>query len=70
MRAAEFLQGWLLEYALSVDNVFVFLVVFRYFRVPQEHLHRVLFWGIIGRGHLAWRLHRAPARSSSSASTG
>ena len=48
VRAAEFLQGWLLEYALSVDNVFVFLVVFRYFRVPQEHLHRVLFWGIIG----------------------
>jgi tellurite resistance protein TerC len=48
IRAAEFLQGWLLEYALSVDNVFVFLVVFRYFRVPQEHLHRVLFWGIIG----------------------
>ena len=47
-RAAEFLQGYLLEYALSVDNVFVFLVVFRYFRVPQEHLHRVLFWGIIG----------------------
>ena len=48
VRAAEFLQGWLLEYALSVDNVFVFLIVFRYFRVPQEHLHRVLFWGIIG----------------------
>ncbi len=48
VRAAEFLQGWLLEYALSVDNVFVFLVVFRYFRVPKEHLHRVLFWGIIG----------------------
>jgi tellurite resistance protein TerC len=48
IRAAEFLQGYLLEYALSVDNVFVFLVVFRYFRVPPEHLHRVLFWGIIG----------------------
>jgi len=48
VRATEFLQGWLLEYALSVDNVFVFLVVFRYFHVPQQHLHRVLFWGIIG----------------------
>jgi tellurite resistance protein TerC len=48
VRAGEFLQGWLLEYALSVDNVFVFLVIFRYFRVAQEHLHRVLFWGIIG----------------------
>jgi tellurite resistance protein TerC len=48
IKAAEFLQGWLLEYALSIDNVFVFLVVFRYFRVPQEQLHRVLFWGILG----------------------
>ena len=47
-KAAEFLQGWLLEYALSVDNVFVFLIVFRYFKVPPEQLHRVLFWGIIG----------------------
>jgi tellurite resistance protein TerC len=48
IKAAEFLQGWLLEYALSIDNVFVFLVVFRYFRVPQDQLHRVLFWGILG----------------------
>jgi tellurite resistance protein TerC len=47
-KAAEFLQGWLLEYALSIDNIFVFLVVFRYFRVPAEQLHRVLFWGILG----------------------
>ena len=48
VKAAEFLQGYLLEYALSIDNVFVFLIVFRYFKVPQEQLHRVLFWGIIG----------------------
>ncbi|HEY0714688.1 MAG TPA: TerC family protein [Polyangia bacterium] len=48
VKAAEFLQGWLLEYALSVDNIFVFLVVFRYFRVPADQLHRVLFWGILG----------------------
>jgi tellurite resistance protein TerC len=48
VKAAEFLQGWLLEYALSIDNVFVFLIVFRYFKVPQAQLHRVLFWGIIG----------------------
>jgi tellurite resistance protein TerC len=47
-KAFEFLQGWLLEWALSVDNVFVFLIIFRYFKVPTEHLHRVLFWGIIG----------------------
>lgn len=48
VKAFEFLQGWLLEYALSIDNVFVFLVVFRYFRVPGDQLHRVLFWGILG----------------------
>jgi tellurite resistance protein TerC len=48
VKAAEFTQGWLLEYALSVDNIFVFLIVFRYFRVPAEQLHRVLFWGILG----------------------
>ncbi len=48
VKAAEFLQGWLLEYALSIDNIFVFLVVFRYFRVPPDQLHRVLFWGILG----------------------
>lgn len=47
-KALEFFQGYLLELALSVDNVFVFLVVFSYFRVADEHRHRVLFWGIIG----------------------
>jgi tellurite resistance protein TerC len=43
-----FLAGYLIEKALSVDNIFVFLVVFGYFRVPEEYQHRVLFWGIIG----------------------
>jgi tellurite resistance protein TerC len=47
-RAAEFLTGYLVEYALSVDNIFVFLVIFSYFRVAAEHRHKVLFWGIIG----------------------
>ncbi len=47
-KAMEFFQGWLLEYALSIDNVFVFLLVFRYFKISAEHQHRVLFWGIIG----------------------
>jgi tellurite resistance protein TerC len=47
-KGLQFLQGWLLELALSVDNVFVFLVIFSYFRVSPEHQHRVLFWGIIG----------------------
>ncbi|MFO0833095.1 MAG: TerC/Alx family metal homeostasis membrane protein [Phycisphaerales bacterium] len=45
--ASIFLQGWLLEYALSVDNLFVFAVIFQHFRVPAEHQHRVLGWGII-----------------------
>jgi tellurite resistance protein TerC len=47
-KALEFLQGWLLEWSLSIDNVFVFMVLFRYFRVKGEYMHRVLFWGIIG----------------------
>ena len=46
--ALEFTTGYLIEYALSVDNLFVFLVVFGYFRVPPEFQHRVLFWGILG----------------------
>lgn len=46
--ALEFLTGYLVEYALSIDNLFVFLVVFSYFRVPLELRHRVLFWGILG----------------------
>jgi tellurite resistance protein TerC len=44
----EFVTGYVIEYALSVDNLFVFLVIFTYFRVPSEHQHRVLFWGILG----------------------
>ena len=44
----EFATGYLIELSLSVDNLFVFLVIFRYFRVPAELQHRVLFWGILG----------------------
>lgn len=44
----EFLTGYLIEYALSVDNIFVFIVIFRYFAVPKQYQHRVLFWGILG----------------------
>ncbi len=44
----EFLTGYLVEWALSVDNVFVFAVVFGYFRVPLKYQYRVLFWGILG----------------------
>jgi len=47
-RALEFFQAWLIEKALSVDNLFVFLVAFSYFAVPAQLQHRVLFWGIVG----------------------
>jgi tellurite resistance protein TerC len=47
-RALEFFQAWLIEKALSVDNLFVFLAAFSYFAVPAELQHRVLFWGILG----------------------
>jgi tellurite resistance protein TerC len=46
--ALEFFTGYLIEKALSVDNLFVFLVIFSYFAVPPEFQHRVLFWGILG----------------------
>lgn len=44
----EFLSGYVLEKSLSVDNVFVFALLFAYFKVPQLYQHRVLFWGILG----------------------
>lgn len=44
----EFYAGYLVEQALSVDNLFVFILIFGYFRIPQELQHRVLFWGILG----------------------
>ena len=54
----EFVTGYLVEESLSVDNLFVFLLIFRYFRVPGEYQHKVLFWGILGalimRGVFIW----------------
>jgi tellurite resistance protein TerC len=47
-KALEFLTGYLIEKSLSVDNLFVFLLLFSYFRVPGENQHEVLFWGIVG----------------------
>jgi hypothetical protein len=47
-RGADVRHGYLVEQALSVDNLFVFLVLFAYFKVPDAQRHRVLFWGIIG----------------------
>ena len=47
-RALEFTTGYVIEKALSVDNIFVFVVIFSYFAVPNALQHRVLFWGILG----------------------
>jgi len=47
-KGVEFLTGYLIEYALSMDNIFVFVLIFSYFQVRPEHQHRVLFWGILG----------------------
>ncbi|MFY9979580.1 MAG: TerC/Alx family metal homeostasis membrane protein [Candidatus Sulfotelmatobacter sp.] len=46
--ALEFVTGYVLELSLSVDNLFLFLVIFRYFSVPEKYQHNVLFWGILG----------------------
>jgi tellurite resistance protein TerC len=46
--AIDFLNGYLIEWSLSMDNVFVFAVIFSYFRVPLKYQYRVLFWGILG----------------------
>jgi len=46
--AVEFTTGYIIELSLSVDNLFIFLLIFRYFRVPADYQHKVLFWGIVG----------------------
>src|SRR5690242_12016386 len=46
-KALEFLTGYLIEYSLSVDNIFVFVLIFSSFAVPPKYQHRVLFWGIL-----------------------
>jgi tellurite resistance protein TerC len=47
-QSLQFVTAYLIELSLSVDNLFVFLIIFRYFKVPDQHQHKVLFWGIIG----------------------
>jgi tellurite resistance protein TerC len=47
-KAVEFFTGYLIEKSLSVDNIFVIILIFSYFQVPQEYQHKVLFWGILG----------------------
>src|SRR6266852_3052059 len=63
-KALEFLTAYLVEKALSVDNLFVFAVIFRYFAVPAHLQHRVLYWGILGalvmRATLMIRAPRIP----------
>ncbi|MGH9500670.1 MAG: TerC family protein [Terriglobales bacterium] len=46
--AVEFTTGYVIELSLSVDNLFIFLLIFRYFKVPPDYQHKVLFWGIVG----------------------
>jgi tellurite resistance protein TerC len=46
--ALEFTTGYVIELSLSVDNLFVFIMIFKYFRVPLDYQHKVLFWGILG----------------------
>jgi tellurite resistance protein TerC len=47
-KALEFLTGYVIEYSLSVDNIFVFILIFSYFQVDPRYQHKVLFWGILG----------------------
>lgn len=47
-KAKEFLTGYLIELSLSIDNLFVFLLIFGFFKVPKKYQHRVLFWGVMG----------------------
>lgn len=47
-QALNFLTGYLIEESLSIDNLFVFIAVFKYFHTPREYQHKVLFWGILG----------------------
>lgn len=48
LKGTEFLTGYVIELSLSVDNLFVFLMIFSYFKVPSKYQHRVLFWGVLG----------------------
>ena len=56
-RALEFFMGYVVEWSLSMDNVFVFVVIFGYFGVPVGYQYRVLFWGIFGRDRDATGVH-------------
>jgi tellurite resistance protein TerC len=48
IKALEFLTGYVIEYSLSVDNIFVFILIFTFFTVKGQYQHKILFWGILG----------------------
>jgi tellurite resistance protein TerC len=48
IKALEFLTGYVIEYSLSVDNIFIFILIFTYFAVNPKYQHKILFWGILG----------------------
>jgi tellurite resistance protein TerC len=48
IKALEFLTAYVIEYSLSVDNIFVFILIFSYFAVNDRYQHKILFWGILG----------------------
>ncbi|MDX9811143.1 MAG: TerC family protein [Bacteroidales bacterium] len=48
VKALEFFTGYVIEYSLSVDNIFVFILIFTYFSVKPQYQHKILFWGILG----------------------
>src|SRR5659263_185254 len=48
IRALQFLTGYVIEYSLSVDNIFIFILIFTYFAVKGQYQHKILFWGILG----------------------
>jgi len=48
VKAMEFITGYIIEYSLSVDNIFVFILIFSYFAVNKQYQHKILFWGILG----------------------
>lgn len=47
-KALEFLAGFIIEKSLAIDNLFIFAVVFSYFKIPDQYQHRILFWGVVG----------------------
>ena len=58
-KGLEFFTGYVIEKSLSVDNVFVFALLFSYFAVPPLYQHKVLFWGVLGARRVRWSLPAA-----------